>query len=194
MVVPKIWKRLMANVVDVVFLVLLISLVLGSLETTSRSALFIVLLVLYITGVVYMGIVWQLASVISVLEDLKGIKAMIKSKALIKGKVMVACAIFINLSIMFSLIEFVFETMVVHGEKLGMGMWIRVLCGIVCFLLVMQLFLFGLVVQPVFYVVCKSYHHEIINKSLLADHLQVLCGRVCPYQRQQDNQLEQYDV
>ncbi|XP_043705565.1 uncharacterized protein LOC122655410 [Telopea speciosissima] len=200
-VVPKVWKRLMVtflwsflivfiyNVVAVVFFVL--ALIVVNPGTTAGITLGIGLLALYFSGVVYISIVWHLASVISVLEDFKGIKAMTKSRALIKGKMRIACAIFVKLSIMFALIQIAFEKMVVHGGKLEMGS--RVLFGIVCFLLLMQLFLFGLVVQSVFYFVCKSYHHESIDKSLLADHLEVYGGEYVPL-RGKDIQLEQYDV
>ncbi|XP_043714466.1 uncharacterized protein LOC122662819 [Telopea speciosissima] len=200
-VVPRVWKRLMVtflwsflivfiyNVVAVVFLVL--ALITVNPGTIGGTTLLIVLVVLYFSGVVYISIVWHLASVISVLEDFKGIKAMRKSKALIKGKMWIACAIFVKLMIVFILIEFAFEKMVVHGEKLGI--WSRVFSGIVCFLLLMQLFLFGLVVQSVFYFVCKSYHHESIDKSLLADHLEVYVGEYVPL-RGKDIQLEQFEV
>ncbi|XP_042499889.1 uncharacterized protein LOC122078094 [Macadamia integrifolia] len=200
-VVPKVWKRLMVtflwsfvivflyNIVAVVCFV--ISIIAVNPGTTAGTVLLTVLAILYFCGVVYISIVWHLASVISVLEDFKGINAMTKSKALIKGKMKVAFVIFVMLIIAFILIQFGFEKMVVHGERFGM--WSRVFSGIVCFLLLMQLFLFGLVVQTVFYFVCKSYHHESIDKSLLADHLEVYAGEYVPL-RGKDIQLEQYEV
>lgn len=40
--------------------------------------------------------------------------------------------------------------------------------------------LIALVVQTVIYLVCKSYHHENIDKSILADHLEVYLGEYVP--------------
>ncbi|XP_042485556.1 uncharacterized protein LOC122065765 [Macadamia integrifolia] len=220
-IIPKVWKRYIVTylwtfiilflytVIAMVFISLsLIFFVLGPLQTSKSSAalfnpgivagtvLLIVLVVLYFSGVVYMSTVWQFSWAISVLEDCKGTKAMMKSKALLKGKMRVALAILFEFSIVLMMIQFGFKKMVVEGEKLGMGMWIRVLSGIVCFLLLMQFFLFWMVVQTVFYIVCKSYHHECIDKSLLEDHLEVYgyVGEYAPLKIKDDVQLEQCDV
>ncbi|XP_043721569.1 uncharacterized protein LOC122669023 [Telopea speciosissima] len=199
-VVPKVWKRLMVtflwnfiivffyNVVAGLFFILAL---IGIAPGTTRGVVLIGLLVLYFIGIVYISIVWHLASVISVLEDLKGIQAMIKSEALIKGKKWIASAIFVKLNLGFLFIQMAFEKSVVHGEELGMGN--RVLYGMICFFLLLKLFLFGLVVQSVFYFVCKSYHHESIDKSCLADHLEVYLGDYVPL-TSKDVQLEQYHV
>ncbi|XP_042485769.1 uncharacterized protein LOC122066011 [Macadamia integrifolia] len=199
-VVPKVWKRLMItflwnfiivffyNIVAAFFFILaLIAIGPGDV----RPVVLYVLLVLYFSGLVYISVVWHLASVISVLEDFKGIQAMIKSKALIKGNKWLGCAIFVKLNLAFIFIQFGFEKLVVHGEELGMGS--RVLYGMVYFFLLLILFLFGLVVQSVFYFVCKSYHHESIDKSCLADHLEVYLGDYEPLTGK-DIQLEQYHV
>ncbi|XP_042495142.1 uncharacterized protein LOC122074383 [Macadamia integrifolia] len=105
---------------------------------------------------------WGLSFI--VLHNFKGTQAMNKSKALIEGKERVAYAISLKLIVADILIQYGFDMMVVYGEKLGLG------SRIVRFLLLMLLILFGLVVQSVFYFVCKSYHNERIDKSLLADH------------------------
>ena len=48
-----------------------------------RIAIFVALLVFYLTGFVYISLLWHLASIVPVLENMYGIKAMIKSKALL---------------------------------------------------------------------------------------------------------------
>jgi hypothetical protein len=198
-VVPKVWKRLMLTFVctfifflayNIVAISIFILLVL-SLEPSKFIVAMYVLAILYFVGFIYMTMVWHLASVMTVLEDTCGIPAMIKSKALIKGKTGVATIIFLKLNISFWLIQFAFETLVVRGESLGMVN--RVSYGIICLLLLFLLILFGLVIQTVIYLVCKSYHHENIDKSALSDHLDVYLGDYVPL-KTKDVQLEQFDV
>ncbi|KAK9271387.1 hypothetical protein L1049_026977 [Liquidambar formosana] len=47
--------------------------------------------------------------------------------------------------------------------------------------------------NTVIYFVCKSYHHENIDKSTLSDHLEVYLGEYVPL-KSKDVQLEQFDV
>ncbi|KAF8377096.1 hypothetical protein HHK36_030469 [Tetracentron sinense] len=196
-VVPKVWKRLMVtflvsfliifvyNIVAVLTLILVVLLI-GN--TKFGEIILVLLIIIYLIGLLYVSIVWHLASIVSVLEDVYGVQAMIKSKNLIKGKMGVAIFIFLKLNIAFTIIQVTFERLVVHGESLGMGN--RVGYGILFFLLLLILILFGLVVQTVIYFVCKSYHHENIDKSSLADHLEVYQGEYVPL-KEKDLQLEQ---
>ncbi|GMI82962.1 hypothetical protein like AT5G44860 [Hibiscus trionum] len=64
-----------------------------------------------------------------------------------------------------------FKRLVVEGTSIGMVS--RVVYAIVCLLLLCTTILFGLVIQTLVYFVCKSYHHENIDKSALSDHLEV---------------------
>ncbi|GMP46590.1 hypothetical protein CsSME_00014679 [Camellia sinensis var. sinensis] len=185
-VVPKVWKRLMITFLCA-FLAFFAYHVLAFLTivlwfftvgfTKLGWFVFFVLWIIYVIGSLYLTIVWQLASVVSVLEDYKGLRAMLKSKDLIKGKILV-------------LIQILFQKVVVYGE---LGGFSRVVFGILCFLLLFKLFLFGLVIQTVIYFVCKSYHHENIDKSSLSDHLEVYLGDYVPL-KTKDVQLEQLDV
>jgi len=141
---------------------------------------------------VYMSIIWQLASVVTVLEESYGFKAMIKSKNLIKGKIWVAIAIFFKLNFTFVFLQFVFGRNVVHGYY-SWNMFQRALIGILCLLVLFKLILFGLVVQTIIYFVCKSYHHENIDKSALSNRLEdIYLGDYLPL-KSKDVQLEQYD-
>ncbi|KAF2306835.1 hypothetical protein GH714_021874 [Hevea brasiliensis] len=144
-----------------------------------------------ITFTKVMSVVPKLASVVSVLEEACGFKAMEKSRALIKGKLLVTAIIFFLLNLSLFLIQVAFKILVVHGRSLGMVS--RVSYGIICFLLLFILFLFGLVIQTVIYFVCKSYHHENIDKSALSDHLEVYLGEYVPL-KAKDVQLEQFQV
>ncbi|KAK4860065.1 hypothetical protein QYF36_016755 [Acer negundo] len=150
-----------------------------------------VILISYLVGFIYMTIIWHLASVVSVLEESCGFGAVVKSHGLIKGKWGVAIVVFFKLNISLVIIERVFQALVVRGWSLGMVN--RVSYGIVCFLLLFKLILFGLVIQTVIYFVCKSYHHENIDKSALSDHLEVYdLGEYVPL-KAKDVQLEHYD-
>jgi len=199
-VVPKVWKRLMVTflcyflffiVYQILAIVILVICILGFRSTKALIPISIVFWILYFVGLVYMTIVWQLASVVTVLEDTFGFGAMIKSKALIRGKMVVAVLVFLMLNFSFAIIKILFENLVVYGVSLGIVS--RVGFGVLCLLLLFILFLFGLVVQTVLYFVCKSYHHENIDKSALSDHLEVYLGEYVPL-KAKDVQLEQYHV
>lgn len=115
---------------------------------------------------------------VSVLEDSYGIKAIKKSIDLIKGKLGLAVAYFFLIGICYGAIEVIFENFVVIGVVGGLP--VRIVVGIVCFLLLFKVILFELVIQTVIYFVCKSYHHENIDKSSLSDHLEVYLGDYVP--------------
>ncbi|XP_021300664.1 uncharacterized protein LOC110429102 [Herrania umbratica] len=198
-VVPKVWKRLVVTflwsftivmVYNVIAAVLLLSSVAFLGLSNVGVVIFVVLFILYLSGFVYITLVWHLASVVSVLEDVYGIKAMIKSKALIKGKIGVAAAMFLLLVLCFLGIQLLFEGGVVFAP---VSTEIKIVIGILCFLLLFKVILFGLVAQTVIYFVCKSYHHENIDKSSLADHLEVYLGEYVPL-KAKDVQLEQFHV
>ncbi|KAM7507835.1 hypothetical protein LguiA_018288 [Lonicera macranthoides] len=201
-VVPRVWKRLMVTFLCtflaffiyhliLVLIILLAVVTLGS--TNAFFPIFIIILILYSAGFVYMTIIWQLASVISVLEKTYGFKAVMKSKNLIKGKRWVTIGIFLKLNILFVVIQVVFAIWVMYGEPIDL--WKRLLIGVACWVLLVMLILFGLVVQTIIYFVCKSYHHENIDKMVLSNHLEVIyLGEYDPLNGEKDVQLEQSHV
>ncbi|GMI89544.1 hypothetical protein like AT4G19950 [Hibiscus trionum] len=199
-VVPRVWKRLMVTflcafatmfVYNVVAVFVLVSCAIILIQTDAVDAVLAVVLVFYFVGFLYMTIIWQLASVVSVLEEAYGFQAMMKSRNLIKGKLWVAIVIFVKLIVGFAIIQAAFQTLVVDGSSSAMAK--RVVYAILCFLLLSKMILFGLVIQTVIYFVCKSYHHENIDKSALSDHLEVYLGEYVPL-KAKDVQLEQYQV
>ncbi|KAF8011857.1 hypothetical protein BT93_I0096 [Corymbia citriodora subsp. variegata] len=130
-------------------------------------------------------------SVLSVLEDVYGWKAMVKSKRLIKGKMGMSVGCFLGVLVWFTLVQALFECFVVFDLVLGIGIEIGV--GLICLLLLLMVVLFYLVVQTVIYFVCKSYHHENIDKSSSSDHLEVYLGYYVPL-KPNAVQLEQLHV
>lgn len=201
-VVPKVWKRVMVtflwtflaffiyNVAATIVMLFIFFLFFLFVSYKAGIGLLIVFSVLYVVGFVYLSLIWHLAGVVSVLEEARGIQAMNKSKALMKGKMLTAICIYGVLSLMTFGIQFAFQKLVVHG---GVGNVWRVVYGVVCLLASVKLMLFGLVIQTVLYFVCKSYHHENIDKSALSDHLEVYLGEYVPLTAK-DVQLEQYHV
>ncbi|KAH7519703.1 uncharacterized protein LOC107423417 [Ziziphus jujuba] len=198
-VVPKVWKRVMATFLCtflaffaynvLAFFVMIIWVILGGFNYGLFVTGLFLLLVVYFAGILYMTFVWHLAGVVSVLEDVKGFQAMNKSQALMKGKMGIAICIFIILGLLSFAVQFAFQNLVVHAASVGMVA--KAFYAILCFLLLVKLFLFGLVIQTVLYFVCKSYHHENIDKSALSDHLEVyLLGEYVPL-KSKDIQLEQ---
>ncbi|KAK9135068.1 hypothetical protein Syun_014398 [Stephania yunnanensis] len=150
--------------------------------------------VVYTIASIYTGrefplrsVIWHLASVVSVLEDKYGIQAMVKSNALIKGKMLLGSAIFVMFQFTLVVIQIAFESLVVQEESLGR----RVSYGIMCFVLLMMLILIGLTVQTIVYFLCKSFHHENIDKSVLSDHLEVYAGEYYVPLKGRDVQMEQ---
>ncbi|KAI8531431.1 hypothetical protein RHMOL_Rhmol11G0136500 [Rhododendron molle] len=176
-VVPKVWKRLMVtflcaflafflyNVVSVLTIIVLsMSFPTEYVDKIGQFFSFVIM-ILYAVEFVYMNVVWQLDSVVSVLEDMKGFKAMTKSRNLIKG-------MWIEILVMIS-IQMLFESVVVMRGSFGVAG--RLGFGFPCLLMLFKVFLFGLVIQTVIYFACKSYHIENIDidKSLLSDYLEV---------------------
>ncbi|KAG8383842.1 hypothetical protein BUALT_Bualt04G0055800 [Buddleja alternifolia] len=200
-VVPKVWKRLMVtfmwnfiivfgyNIVSLIVLFLVVFL-LGPIRIVG--VVFITLFaIIYLIGLFYITIVWHLASVMSVLEERYGLNAMAKSQALIKGNMGISGAVFFVLGLCFFGIQLMFNFLVVLGGEDGNGS--RIGYGILCLILLSINMLFGLIAQTIVYFVCKSYHHENIDKSSLADHLGGYLGEYVPL-KTKDVQLEQFEV
>lgn len=203
-VVPRVWKRLMVTflwtfVTFVAFFVVAVALLIGWVAIVRAFlvgsglaiAMLVILLILYVVVFVYLTMIWQLASVISVLEDVYGRKAMVKSRRLIKGKMGMSVGCFLGVLLWSALVEALFECLVVLDLVQGIG--IRIAVGLICLLLLQMMVLFDLVVQTVIYFVCKSYHHENIDKSSLSEHLEVYLGDYVPL-KANSVQLEQLHV
>ncbi|KAM7274883.1 hypothetical protein ACFE04_016749 [Oxalis oulophora] len=62
----------------------------------------------------------------------------------------------------------------IMNDDLNFG--VKIIIGELCFDMLVIGFLLVLVIQTVIYFVCKSYHHEIVDKTCLADHLEATYG------------------
>ncbi|CAH8365911.1 unnamed protein product [Eruca vesicaria subsp. sativa] len=200
--IPKVFKRLLItflwvallmfayNAVFFVFLVILF--VALDMNSVGLAAIAVLLIILLYFGVhVYFTALWHLGSVISVLEPVYGLAAMRKAYELLKGKVKMAMGLVFVYLFLCALIGVTFGKIVVHGGE-KYGTLTRTLVGglLVCVLVVVNLV--GLLVQSVFYYVCKSYHHQAIDKTALYDHLGGYLGDYVPLKS--NIQLENLDI
>ncbi|KAK9111447.1 hypothetical protein Scep_018966 [Stephania cephalantha] len=198
----KVWKRLaitflwnlfiqiIYDVVASIFLAIALALAKSNHLRILGVILLIILAILFIIGFVYINVIWGMASVVSVLEDSRGLRAMKRSKGLLKGKMKVAIAIFVVFQIVLIGMQVGYSVLASIG-----GLGVRLGVGIVCFFVLLMMFLLGLVVETVLYIVCKSCHHEYIDQASLAD---ILEGNVGRYDRVEEMgkgvQLEQPTV
>ncbi|XVF68374.1 hypothetical protein PTKIN_Ptkin10aG0200400 [Pterospermum kingtungense] len=188
--IPKVFKRLFitfswVSLLMIVYNGLLIGFfVLFVIAVDNHDALlsffsFIVILVLFLGVHVYITALWHLASVVSVLEPIYGLAAMKKSYELLKGRVKMAVILVFGYLAICALIGGTFGSVVVHGgDKYGVLGRIVVGGFLVGVLVIVNLV--GLLVQSVFYYVCKSYHHQGIDKSALHDYLGGYLGEYVP--------------
>ncbi|CAI9766646.1 unnamed protein product [Fraxinus pennsylvanica] len=201
-VVPKVWKRLMVTFIwnfiilfaynFIAVLILIMGLFLFVSSKNAMVSFALLWLIVYLIGSVYISLIWHLATVISVLEESYGLNAMAKSHALIKGKMVVSFCVFLVLGLCLLGIQMLFENRLVI-RKGDIGLVNRIGYGVLCVFLLSILLLLGLIMQTIIYFICKSYHHENIDKSSLADHLGGYLGEYVPL-KTKDVQLEQYQV
>ncbi|KAI3873888.1 hypothetical protein MKW98_001537 [Papaver atlanticum] len=135
---------------------------------TKNNIVIISISIPYYAGLLYMTLIWRTATVLTVLEKDCGRKAMIKSIKLIWGKTLVSYAVCLVLAIAIYGIVYTFDQFVVNGKISSLTG--RIFLGIACYLLMIVLLHFSLVIQAIIYFVCKSYHNEDIAN--VAQHLE----------------------
>ncbi|KAK1406879.1 hypothetical protein QVD17_38488 [Tagetes erecta] len=189
-IIPKIWKRLL---ITFVFIYLaqfiydaIVSIVLAICDAIFGNSyltilIMLIFLIIFILGFLYLTVVCQLASVVTVLENVNGFKAITKGKVLLNGKKAVGMGIAFILCAILVAIFVVYAQFVVLGDDVNLLMIWRVLIGVLCVVLVMVMFLLVIVSQTVLYLVCKSYHREAIDKLSLSTFLGAYMGETVVY-------------
>ncbi|KAL3504309.1 hypothetical protein ACH5RR_034150 [Cinchona calisaya] len=183
-VMPRAWKGLLVtffcnfllflvyNIITTIIVTVFLAIsTFGKLIQFGQGIFFLAVMVVYAAGFIYMTIIWQLANVVTVLEDLCGFQAMIKSKELIKGKLMATMFVFSQLNCSFALIQILFGKFVLFGHSIQMPQ--RIAFGFICFWSFCILILFGLIIQTIVYFICKSYHLEKIDEPTAIDDLAI---------------------
>ncbi|CAI9291495.1 unnamed protein product [Lactuca saligna] len=182
-IVPRVWKRLALTFLWTYFGFFIYNVVSGVVfliwattisETTFGSILFWVLFSVYAIGFIYITAIWQLASVVTVLESSYGLKAMMKGNSLIKGKRWLSWFVFFVLYCIFAGILILFYVFVWNFT------FLTLIVGVVCLFLLMNMFLLGYVAQTMLYLICKSYHREPIDKVGLSTQLGGYLSQVEP--------------
>lgn len=181
-VIAKVWKRVLVTFLCVllVFLVysiiagcalFLIVLPLGKVDETTLGVAF----VFYSVGLLYLVVVLQLAGVVSVLEESCGFKAIAKSRLLLKEKMALATIIVLTIYSGFGIFLWL-EDLVrkMLFSQSSMIMWMNVLGSLLLLLLILVFLLWRLVLETMFYFVCKSYHHESVDMLAISDQDQDL--------------------
>lgn len=191
--VTFLWVSLLMVVYNIVFLGFLVLLIIA-VDTQNLVLFFfslVVVFVLFLGVHVYISALWHLASVVSVLEPVYGFAAMKKSYELLKGKTRMGFVMVFGYLAICGVINGLFGSIVVHGGD-DYGVLTRIVVGgfLVGVLVIVNLV--GLLVQSVFYYVCKSYHHQGIDKSALYDHLGGYLGEYVPLKS--SIQMENLDV
>ncbi|KAK6150223.1 hypothetical protein DH2020_017748 [Rehmannia glutinosa] len=187
------WVSMLMVVYNIVFLGFLVLLIIAVDMQSVFLFIFsiVVVFVLFLGVHVYISALWHLASVVSVLEPVYGFAAMKKSYELLKGKTGMGFVIVFGYLATCGVINGLFGSIVVHGGD-DYGVLTRIMVGgfLVGILVIVNLV--GLLVQSVFYYVCKSYHHQGIDKSALYDHLGGYLGEYVPLKS--SIQMENMDV
>lgn len=189
-VVPRVWKRLFMTFLwahilvflyNVAFVFIIVMLLLLQLQTgIPFTVLFIPLMLMFYCLLVYIYLVWHLASVVTVLEDSYGISAIKKSADLIEGKRWVGWVMILIYTLATVVVLTLFNVFVrspFHRVESGFG---RVLLGVTLLGLWTVVTVLGIVVQTIVYFVCKSVHLENIDRGLLSEHLDGYLGEYMP--------------
>lgn len=154
-----------------------IVLMLIAFESKSKNSIALFLVSVFLLSVfflvvhVYLSALWHLASVITVLEPIQGLAAFKKSYELLKGKIRMASVLVLGYLVIFGVISSAFGSIVVDGGAKGYSVFVRIVVGGILIGVLVVVILVGLLVQSLFYYVCKSYHNERIDKSALYNHL-----------------------
>ncbi|KAL0911405.1 hypothetical protein M5K25_019544 [Dendrobium thyrsiflorum] len=155
---------------------------------SSDSPFFLIVLSLLIAAFIAVHVLisalWHLASVVSVLEPVCGLEAMRKARQLLRGRARMAAILITGYLSACGLIGWAFRSFVVKGSteegSFGLGVPAKVLVGGGLVAVLVLINFVGLLAQSVFYYVCKSYHHQTIDKSALYDHLGGYLGEYVP--------------
>ncbi|XP_074374291.1 uncharacterized protein LOC141714686 [Apium graveolens] len=180
-IIPKVWKRLKVtfwwSFLTLLWYYCFASLGLFAwgyyvgLANHASKIVVIILLISLEIGFIYFMSVWQISSVVSILEDAHGMQAMKRSFEVTRGKRWMTMLILFKLNLFLVFIQVVLEIYVVDGQSLGILP--RVGLGFLCLGLLIYLNILTLVIQTIIYFVCKSYryHENTTGKTTLTDQL-----------------------
>lgn len=139
-------------------------------EDAHMSIIMIIIFVPYVYWSLYLLTIWEIASVVTVLEGSYGLKAAIKAIDLMSGKKHVALAVSYMWYMFMGVVVFVYMKFYLHNDgALGM-VWLGII-AVICWAMFVIGFLVILVAQTLLYLVCKSHHQETIDLGSLSTYL-----------------------
>ncbi|GLJ55755.1 hypothetical protein SUGI_1197350 [Cryptomeria japonica] len=175
--VPAVWKRMMITSLWYFIISFMISMAFGfavcflavgfllfgkSYVIVFYAALIVWFVVLFLVSV-YLGIVWKVATVVSVMEeDYYGLEGMKKSRRLLEGKRATAWVVTISYMVINGLVGHAALKGYMHLE----GLWAKIAFGTGCVVMEGLVALMWMLTQSVLYFVCKAYHGESIDGNL----------------------------
>ncbi|OAY77421.1 hypothetical protein ACMD2_14759 [Ananas comosus] len=179
------WVSLLMLLYNVAFgLSVLLLLLLSDARSAASLLLLAAVVVAFLAAHVYISALWHLASVVAVLEPVCGLAAMAKSRQLLRGRTRVAAVLVTAYLAACGLVASLFRAAVVKYPDEEGSIWVsplgKVLVGGALVALLVLLNLLGLLVQSIFYYVCKSFHRQPIDKTALFDHLGGYLGEYVP--------------
>ncbi|KAL3701322.1 hypothetical protein R1sor_019344 [Riccia sorocarpa] len=154
-------------------LLLILAPVLGVLT----PLLAVVLVAVFLGLLVYILLIWDMAGVISVLEESFGLGALKKSVQLLNGKRATGIALVVLFWFPNFIISVQFQSQVVNSTG---SLWGRILYAGLLISLFSALWMMSVIVKSVLYFVCKAYHHESVDRYALSDHLDGYLGEYMP--------------
>ena len=176
-VVVKVWKRVVVTFLCVVLVFLAYHIIAGfglflivwqfGKADGTNLAMF---LILYLIGLLYLIVILQLAGVVSALEESCGFQAMAKSRLLLKGKMVSAVVVVSAIYSSFGIVLWLDDLVRKMPYLLSLvNMMVHVSASLALLLLILVFLLWRLVLETMFYFVCKSYHQESIDILDLSD-------------------------
>ncbi|PWA83335.1 hypothetical protein CTI12_AA172860 [Artemisia annua] len=139
-------------------------------EDAHMSIILIIISVPYAYWSLYLLTIWEIASVVSVLEDSCGLKAAIKSMDLMNGKKKVALRVSFMLYLFMGVVVFVYMTFYTYNNGALGKVWLGIIT-IICGVMLVIGFLVIIIVQTMLYLVCKSHHQETIDLGSSSTYL-----------------------
>jgi hypothetical protein len=114
----------------------------------------------------YAAVLFQLACVVSVLEDAALFGAVRRSWKLLAGRFWPVACVFVTLDGCIIAVLKAFTALVVD-DALGLGVAFQVAAAATMFVALCEVLVVTLVAQPVVYMVCKSHHQEVVDMAHL---------------------------
>ncbi|GJZ61561.1 hypothetical protein Tco_0617698 [Tanacetum coccineum] len=139
-------------------------------EYANMTIMLIIISIPYTYWSLYLITIWEIASVVSVLEDSCGLKAAIKASELMNGKKKVALRVSYMLYLFMGVVVYVYMAFYMYNNGALGKVW-GVIFAVICGAMFVIGFLVTIVAQTMLYLVCKSHHQETVDLGSLSTYL-----------------------